>query len=266
MGNSVFTPLPSSLLRSVDAYWADLLECSLDTLRAGHAVTGIRSASPAVVALRRFEQWVITTSAEVARRVDLEQLRGMLNRVPNDGTQDWVLLDFLAKSGLMDVYGPAKVSYVTPDAFTPLDVPPGLFRRLTTDDMADFEAFAEGMGGHLDYRIGDPRFPYVIGAYMDGTLASVGAVQIWNDLLAETYGDTLPSYRGRGLAGALVSELTRWILDETPYIPQEDGLRANQASMRIGKRLGYIEYGTLLMTNLSLHLDQIPGILQSLEA
>lgn len=245
--------LPGNVLRDVDTYWARLLGCSVAALRAGQSSVIRRNAAPSLIALQTSGAWVVSISDRAASRLEAEELVALLERLPDDGSRDGELVAWLAHAGLPGIYGPARLHYVTPTLFRPAPAVP--FRRLSAPDWPQVERFAAGMGGHVDYLLDDPRFPYVIGAFNQGELASVGAVQVWEGVLAETYGDTLPAFRGQGLARALVSELTRWILEETPYIAQEDGIRANAASMRIGERLGYVAYGTLVMNNLSLELD-----------
>ncbi len=246
--------LPPAVLQVVDTYWAHFLGCSPAALRALQPTTIRRTAGPDLVALRTTGAWTISMSDRAMRRIDAGALQGLLERLPEDGRHDTELATSLDRAGLPGIHGPARLHYVTPALFRPAPAVP--FRRLTAIDHAEFERFTAGMGGYVDYLLDDPRFPYVIGSFVEGVLASVGAVQVWGGLLAETYGDTLPEYRGHGLARGLVSELTRWILDETPYIAQEDGIRANTASMRIGERLGYVPYGTLVMNNLSLEFER----------
>ncbi|MCS7071621.1 MAG: GNAT family N-acetyltransferase [Anaerolinea sp.] len=126
------------------------------------------------------------------------------------------------------------------------------FRPLRPADADTVDQFRVGMGGLLDWRIDDPQhWPYVIGHFAQERLIAAAAVCNWGDVIAETYVDTLPEFRGQGLATALTYEITRWIVEETSWIAQAGGEVVNTPSGRIARRLGYVFYGYLFMNNLA---------------
>lgn len=240
----------SDLWSTIDSYWASVLDCDADAFR-NNASTIVRTEkSPGLTALSVSPgYWVLSVIPELPDSVvraigsTLEQADLADPHVRRNVHQQ------LADHKMADMYGPSELLYITADAFRPL--PPVNYRQLTSSDAAVADRFRVGMGGTVDWKLGMPQeWPYVIGLFEADELIAVGAVHNWDDVIGETYVDTLPAHRGKGLANRLTSETTRWILEESSLIAQAGGEIINPAAGRISRRLGYELYGTLVMNNL----------------
>lgn len=240
---------PLALSARVDEYWANFFSCSPAELRPA-STTVIRSAnSPGLTALRTGAHWLIglhpdTDQAAAAAAIPLLEKGDPADRPTHD-----LLHDLMRQQGFESFYGPSELLYMTADMLIPYDTV--ITRPLTPADTDIIDGFRVGMGGVLDWKVGDADWPYVIGHFDGETLISAAAVYDWGHDIAETYVDTLPSHRGRGLANALTYEITRWIVQERGWIAQAGGEIVNTPSGRISRRLGYRLYGTLFMNNLA---------------
>ncbi|MGQ9908991.1 MAG: GNAT family N-acetyltransferase [Candidatus Flexifilum sp.] len=242
--------LPQPLVTRIDSYWSALLGCVPSELRPAHPTIIVSDTSPGLTALRLNENWVVAAHPDYGRTLAenvLSQLQAIdiASRTDHDA-----LHQSLRELGFPEFYGPSELLYLTRDMLVP--VQSVTFRTLQPADAAVVDEFRAGMGGVLDWHIDDPeRWPYVIGHFAEDRLIAAAAVCNWGDVVAETYVDTLPEFRGRGLATALTYEITRWIVEETPWIAQAGGEVINTPSGRIARRLGYELYGYLFMNNLA---------------
>jgi hypothetical protein len=246
--------LPAWLIERVDAYWARWLGCSVADLYAPKPLVQFSSSSPGVVGVRRGDHWVLNAHpAHSAAQV--ETLLNQLNAQPTHDDIDGLLAQrrgIYAALGLADgaLWGPTELFYTTRTLMKRAPNAPFPIRRLTEQDQDAFHAFRAEFGP-LNYTLDDPqRFRLLLGCFDGERLVATGAVQVWDETLAETYADTLLQYRGYGLASALVTIETDWIVNETDYIAQCDGELISPPSIRIAHKLGYHPYGYLIMTNL----------------
>ncbi|MDK3161581.1 hypothetical protein FBR02_16590 [Anaerolineae bacterium CFX9] len=242
--------LPDSVIAAVDQYWAGITDCDPGMLRHKGINIVKTEKSPGITALSVTSgSWVISCLPEVPDAAVESLSPHLLSHDFEDSSRRQAIHAILERCGMIDMYGPSELLYVTRSTFTPFESV--AFRKLTPDDLQAIQSFREGMGGIIDWRVGDPAvWPYVIGTFDEDRLVAVGAVRNWDNVIGETYVDTLPSYRGKGLANSLTSETTRWILHESQLIAQAGGEIVNPAAGRISRRLGYQLYGVLLMNNL----------------
>ena len=101
--------------------------------------------------------------------------------------------------------------------------------------------------GHAD------RFDVVdaFGYVLDGRLVSVGQIEAHLDEDAWEYGvDTLPAFRCRGFATAVLHAVTAHILRQG-RIPYHYADAYNRPSLRLPAKLGYVRYGEGLFSHLS---------------
>jgi len=242
--------LPADALIRIDTYWSQLLNCSVTDLRPEQPTVYVSPRSPGLTALRLNDHWVIAVNPAYDRQIADEVLARLTGADLSDrGLRD-ALHHFMREQGFSEFYGPSELLYLTRDMLIP--VPTVSFRPLGPEDADIVDQFRVSMGGVLDWRIDDPEgWPYVIGHFDGPRLVAAAAVHNWGNVIAETYVDTLPEYRGRGLANALTYEITRWIVEETSRIAQAGGEVVNTPSGRISRRLGYAFYGYLFMNNLA---------------
>ena len=122
-------------------------------------------------------------------------------------------------------------------------------RRLTPDDLPLLQAAPPELRGqdpaHLLHKTA------AAGAIIQGQLVAIAQ----NYALTEKYGDigvfTLPEWRGRGLAAAAAALVADWLLGNG-RIPVWSCGEHNQPSLRVAKKVGFVENGRRLY----LILDQ----------
>lgn len=242
--------LSKDVIARIDAYWSDLLQCSSADLRPEQSLITVSERSSGLAAIRLNANWVVAVNPAYDRAVAAEVLTRLERAELTDRADRDALHSYMTDQGFPEFYGPSELLYLTREMLIP--VSPVSFRRLLPEDADIVDPFRIGMGGVLDWRIDDPvQWPYVIGHFADDQLIAAAAVYNWGNIIAETYVDTLPAFRGRGLANALTYEITRWIVEETPWIAQAGGEVVNTPSARISRRLGYEFYGYLFMNNLA---------------
>lgn len=95
------------------------------------------------------------------------------------------------------------------------------------------------------YTSGDRPDVLAAAAYCGDHLAGVAACSADSDAMWQVGIDVLPHYRGRGVAKALVSDLTAWILD-VGKVPYYCTGMSNLASQRIAIATGYYPAWTVL--------------------
>lgn len=241
--------LPAWARTQIDAYWADFLGCTPADLRPAQSVITRSDKSPGLTAFRADGEWIIALAPDA----DSAAADAVLPLLESGDHTDKAVRDhmhlIMEQYEFDYFYGPSELLYLTRDMLLPV---PGVpFRQLTTADTGIVDAFRVGMGGTLDWKINEAQWPYTIGHFDGSTLIAAAAVCNWGGGIAETYVDTLPAYRGRGLANALTYEITRWIVEDAGWIAQAGGEVYNTPSGRISRRLGYAFYGHLFMNNLA---------------
>lgn len=142
----------------------------------------------------------------------------------------------LAELGLA-AYGPSPVYVCSVARRWPV---PGGFevRRLCGKEIEQLYGYP-GLRMALSYYTAGDR-PDVLAtvAYADGELAGVAACSADSDAMWQVGIDVVGAYRGRGLAKALVGDVTAWIL-EHGKVPYYSTGMANLASQRVAIATGY---------------------------
>lgn len=89
----------------------------------------------------------------------------------------------------------------------------------------------------------------VIGAFVDGALAAAAGYTVWGGIIAHLGIVTHPAHRGHGLGGAAVVRAAEAAL-EAGLVPQYRTLASNLPSMRIARRMGFIDYAASVAVRL----------------
>ncbi|MBZ0309880.1 MAG: hypothetical protein K8I82_27695, partial [Anaerolineae bacterium] len=151
----------------------------------------------------------------------------------------------LARYGLRDSYGPAQIAYCTSERITPGR--PVSYRRLTPEDRMEVERFRADLGRD-DWDFADTdTWRAAFGIFDGDRLACASQIRVWDNLIAEIFTDTRTEYRQRRYAVELTRISARWILDETPYLPQTDAQINLVPSIRIMNGIGFQLYGWFIM-------------------
>lgn len=237
--------LEPSYLHRIDQYWADFLGCTVAELHSAQTTVVYSEHSPGLFCLTTGSSRVLSIHS------DLEGCVSAVSWPQNGQLNGHTVHDFLAPFGrITESYGPGKVFYCTPGSFLPGDEQSS--RALTPDDQPYIEEFAHIMGWSQLLPLDVYPWVHPVGILQDGRLASMTAVLIWGDVIGAIMVGTLPEYRNRGYARAVVRSATRWMLEETGLIPQYDTAVSNLASLQIAQDLGYQPYGHIAYGKLLL--------------
>lgn len=233
-----FPSLPKPIRPTVDAYWSAFLGCDPALLRSAQPCTVRTENSPGLLALQTERDWLFALHPTVTFAPT--RLTDLLRLDPAAGKAVWQ--DPLQQQ-FMDLYGPAYLLYcprVLHQAGPPIV-------QLDARHQDVVYQFQQSMGPVV-WQLEQPHhWPRIGGIFQDQRLVAAGAVRCWGDIIAEIFVDTLPAYRNRGYAKALASELTDWVLRETPWLPQYDAEVDNLPSLRVARAVGYAYYGMLLL-------------------
>jgi RimJ/RimL family protein N-acetyltransferase len=144
--------------------------------------------------------------------------------------------------------GPAFIGYTDAKLFRQLAS--GDARLLTNADRNAVELLRDScLPEEWDHGGSTFRPNEMVGTLIDQRLAAVASYQIWGKHIAHISIISHPAFRGHGHATLAVSELTRIVL-ERKLVPQYRTLEANQASMAVARRLGFVQYATSLAVRL----------------
>jgi len=248
-----FPPIPERIRPQIDAYWASFLDCQPDLLYPAQTSTLWAENSPGLLGLQTAQQGLfalhpgLTTLTAAGLLADMVPL---LDSSHPHAAYAWphAVQQQLRLRAFADIYGPAYILYCPQVLMQP---PHSLVIHLLDEqDQPWVQQFQQEIGAvvwHLD----QPHlWPRICGIFQDGQLVAAGAVRCWGNKIGEIFVDTLPHYRNRGYAKALVSELTAWVLRETTWLPQYDAEIHNVPSLRVAHAVGYAYYGMLLLGSL----------------
>jgi ribosomal protein S18 acetylase RimI-like enzyme len=142
------------------------------------------------------------------------------------------------------IIGPAFIGYTDTRLFKKLAG--GDAQLLTETDEKAVEVLRNACPAEeWDHGGSDFRPSEMVGIIRGQQLATVASYEIWGEQIAHISIIAHPAFRGRGHATTAVSELTRFVL-ERHLVPQYRTLEANQPSMAIARRLGFVQYATSL--------------------
>ncbi|MBW4435912.1 MAG: GNAT family N-acetyltransferase [Pleurocapsa minor GSE-CHR-MK-17-07R] len=237
---------------AIDAYWASFIGC--DAAR-------IHDASPTPVIVnpeidRLIAYCPLDAGATVAvQDVSLLDLGRKVQLLLQDGVtgpqavqHERSLRELCASEGLYHVYGPAMLHYLKDESVREISSYQPV--RLGAADSGLLDEFLFSLNLVREYSLTDSEvFPYAVGIFMDDQMVAYGTVRVWADTLAEIFLDVLQKYRGRGIGKSLVTHLTSWVLENTPWIPQYDAEVTNVHSMSLASRCGYSPYVVALFAS-----------------
>jgi RimJ/RimL family protein N-acetyltransferase len=144
----------------------------------------------------------------------------------------------LAK-GIAAIIGPAFIGYTDAKLFRPLSS--GDAQLLTIADEKAVEILRNACAAE-EWDHGGSMFRpnEMVGLLRGQQLVAVASYKLWGAHISII---THPAFRGRGHATTAVSELTRIVLDRK-LVPQYRALEANEPSMAIARRLGFVHHAT----------------------
>lgn len=232
--------LDSAFLGLVDSYWAQFLGCSPGMLRhertqlLRHAGLGdyagcyiIEFGSAPVVSLPAN---------------DVETYRDVIARWQPGVVRTAAIAQAAFHDRIARIIGPAFIGYTDTKLFKKLA---GDDARLLTDtDEKAVEILRNACPAEeWDHGGSDFRPSEMVGVIRGQQLAAVASCEVWGEHIAHISIIAQPAFRGRGYATTAVSELTRIVLARR-LVPQYRTLEANQPSMAIARRLGFVQYAT----------------------
>lgn len=233
--------LPPLLLQKADQYWSRFLGCSPEQLRQSENSISVSATSTGLFALKTEGGW----TAVIAPGVDPAVVNHLSELPLDDPTGVVVANALLARYGLRDCYGPAQIAYCTPERITPGQ--PVSYRRLTPEDRLEVDRFRADLGRDDWDFVDTDTWRAAFGIFDGDRLACASQIRVWDNLIAEIFTDTRTEYRQRRYAVELTRISARWILDETPYLPQTDAQIDLVPSIRIMNGIGFQLYGWFIM-------------------
>lgn len=237
--------LPPLLRQKADQYWSRFLRCSPEQLRRSENSVSVSGASVGLFALKTEGGWTTV----IAPGVDPAVVNHLSELPLDDPTGVAAANALLSRYGLHNSYGPAQIAYCTPEGITPGK--PITYRRLTPEDRREVEQFRADLGRDDWDFVDTDTWRAAFGIFDGDRLACASQIRVWDNLIAEIYFDTAPAYRQHGYATALAHVAARWVMDETPWIPQIDAQIDVTSSIRIINRIGFQLYGWFVMGKLS---------------
>ena len=161
------------------------------------------------------------------------------------------LIDMASLLRILEAYKPEPVgiaSIAYADLNTLRQAPSTYQVRAAT--ALDLNEVMSGCTDEENEESGLVTMPFLFSAHTtDGSVGAIAGYESWNDDLAQLGVLAIPSQRGNGLAFAAAYATTRAALD-VDLIPQWRSRIGNEASSRMGERLGFQELGRQLFINL----------------
>lgn len=273
----------AGLMRRLDAHWAAHLGCSPAQLRDGDryvvARPGEADGTPPPWPLRRGPValvttgtgWVLSVPTELKERAasrctpwTFEQLAAEGDRLSqrwfDGGAHDnpemersesdaaYRVMNELTSGFPLRGWSHYVMSYATAPAATTEHSPH--VQRISPDRPRIWKQFLAWSGPMCGPHI-CVQFPVsdAFGYLLDGKLVSVAQIEAQPEELEWEYGvDTLPAYRCRGYATAVLRTVTAYIADRG-HVPWHYTDHYNRPSRRLPAKLGYYEYGQGLFSH-----------------
>jgi hypothetical protein len=235
-----------SLLRRVDAAWAEDLGCSVDLLHApgAHLVPGGADlAGYRGLYMARFDGVVLVYSP---RSHEAAARRVLLNAAPDEVFSVRSCHRMAGAEGLV-VLGPAWHGFVDVAAFRPVEDANG--QRVKREG-PELEVLRQACPENewLEAGFGDPD-GICYGLREGSNLVAAGNMTSYRGMPADVGVITHPAFRHRGHARRLVSYMTT---DQLPAagVVRYRALQANRGSLAIARSLGFIGRGESLAIRL----------------
>jgi RimJ/RimL family protein N-acetyltransferase len=179
---------------------------------------------------------------------EVESYRDVIARWEPGVVRTPALVQAAFRERIVAIIGPAFIGYTDAKLFRQLGS--GGARLLTNADREAVEILRNAcLAEEWDHGGSTFRPKEMVGVLSDQRLVTVASYQGWGEHIAHISIITHPAFRGRGYAAIAVSELTRIAL-ERKLVPQYRTLEANQPSMAVARRLGFVQYATSLAIRL----------------
>lgn len=234
--------LPTQVLQVADEWWARDFACEVDELRPAHTHVqehaGRLGEETGIWILCVGEHPLISLPSSLMSTL-AEQAATWSRAVVAD---EAALLSQLAPVEVRKIVGPAFIGYGTT---AQLDLASAsVARELTADDATAITALRAACSEEeWEHGGSDIRHDPCFGAHDEsGELCALAGYKLWDAKMAHISIVTTPERRHRGYATAAVASAASHALAHELY-PQYRTLASNQASMRIARRLGFLEYG-----------------------
>jgi len=171
-----------------------------------------------------------------------DQMQATGKRSASRGDQGYRIMNRVAESLQLRGWSHYILSYCDPASWAPqLDA----HVRPMTEDQPDlwkqWQSWPGPMVGH--HRQDEFEIADAYGYVLDGKLVSAAQLEASGKEFAWEYGvDTLPKFRGRGFATAVLNSVTAFIIEQG-RIPWHYCDHYNRPSMRLPEKLKYFRYG-----------------------
>ena len=216
----------------VDTYWANFLGCRLYDLQNPGDTIVYNIDTPGLFCLETGKSRVIS----LLPGADATPLRDKITTEK--------ICEALAPVGdVAENYGPGDVMYCTPDMFAVANEYD--CRKILTVDRNDLRQFAHEVQWSCFLQECADLWEFAYGIRRRGKIVSAATAVIWGGIIGAVKVATLPEYRNRGFAHAVVSAVTRHLLTQTHLIPQYDAAAENVSSLKIAQSLGFQCYGQI---------------------
>jgi GNAT superfamily N-acetyltransferase len=235
-----------STIEIFDQYWSSSLGCPSEALYNRQTLVVPDAASGnfrGIYCFLRNRTLIVAVSSDL---IDAFRLRA----------ESWSREDVLDETRLRRlidypidwIIGPAFIGYTDWTTFRPVSRE-GV-RILKPEDLRALEILQAACDPleweHGGSRLGDQS---AAGAFDGERLVAVAGYEIWGGSIAHIGVVSHPHYRGKGYGKAVVSKLTKEVLNRG-VVPQYQTLDVNKPSMELADRLGFERYATTVAVRL----------------
>jgi RimJ/RimL family protein N-acetyltransferase len=234
--------LDSALLEVVDRYWTGFFGCAREALRSNTAQMGVHTGQDDYAGCYLMEfggaPIVSLPIGEIqSYRAAIAQWRPGIVRMPS-------VVEATFGKRVVTTVGPAFVGYSDQKHFRPAFS--SSTRQLTTRDEKAVDILRAACAVE-EWEAGGSEFrpSAMVGAFRGQELVALAGYQLWGDQIAHIAIVTHPAFRGQGHATTAVSTLTEMVFARA-LVPQYRTLEANNPSLAVARRLGFVQYATSL--------------------
>jgi len=178
-----------------------------------------------------------------------DQMQTTGRRGPSRGDHGYRVMNRVAESLQLRGWSHYILSYCNPTSWAAKR--DEHVRRIAEDDLELWRQWQSWPAPMVGPRIAE-RFEIAdaFGYVVEGKLVSAAQLEANSEEFAWEYGvDTLPEFRGRGFATAVLNRVTEFIIEQG-RVPWHYCDPYNRASMRLPEKLGYFRYGEGLFSAL----------------
>lgn len=221
----------------VDTFWAGELGCAAGNVQ-GLTFCSDQSAANRIFVLAQDSGAVISLSPRLHPLVRSVARRATIANIidPDFWNQELPEIE--------SIRGPAFLAYADAGEFRPIEHHSTVL--LEPADEMELQRFRTSLGEEAWEHSGLGDSPEcAAGLFEDGSLVAVAGYRVWGEVLAHIVVGVRPSARGKGLGRAVVSWIGREAL-KRGLVLQYRTLLANQPSVSIARRLGFVHYADTL--------------------